>query len=156
MYRVLLDLDLSEGSAESASLRLLALQDTLLCRELPGTIVGPGIDSILLGSLERLMERSSNPVVGYIAAKVAFRMGRFADVSSLLGVLVLPAGSVLESGWNRMMGESYFRQREWDHAAAHFRRLRDLAASASARARAEDDLARCAWFAAHDDLTRPE
>ena len=156
MFRTVAALDLSEGTTESAVLRSLALEDSLLSSELPRIIVAPVGDSTFLAALNSLRLRSNNPVVGYISAKLALRSGRYADASTLLGTLMIPAGSVLEPGWNRMMGEAYFRQREWDHAAAHFRKLRDLAVSASDLARAEDDMARCAWFAAHEDLVRPE
>ncbi len=155
MYRALIALDLSDGYTEAAEVRCLALKDTLLNRDLPGTLTGSKNDTGLLDSLDALRQRSKNPVVGYIAAKVALHSGYYALVSAYLGVLVIPPGSDLEPGWNRMLAESYFRQRDWDHAAAHFRALRALATSASARERAQDALERCDWFAAHEDLIRP-
>jgi hypothetical protein len=156
MFRRVAELDLSEGTTESALWRSLALDDSLLRSELPRVIVSHGGDSAILASLDSLRQRTKSPVAGYVAAKLALRSGRYADAEACLGTLLVPAGSALESGWNRMMGEAYFRLREWDHAAAHFRALSERAASASDRARAEDDVARCAWFAAHEDLVRPE
>ena len=55
--------------------------------------------------------------------------------------------SALESGKSAMMAEAFFRQKEWDHAEAHFR--------SAARPGTDDDIERCRWFARHAELPFP-
>lgn len=155
-YRTIIGLDLSGRSTESAALRDMALDDSLLSAQLPHILFGAPDDSAMLAALRRLQPGSPHPLLDYLEAKLLMRMGRSAAVPPLLGTIASALPAPLEEGKNRMMGESYLRIEEWDHAAAHFRKVAEISASGAARRAAQDDLERCAWLASHQEPPEEE
>ena len=146
-YEALLNLNLSDRLDEALTLRLMAIQDSLLVRSLPSFLVGSLSDSVAYLMLSGLNDQARHPIVPFLLARLAMRMGRYDEAISVMASMEsITRSSFLEGRKEQLLGEAYFRRHNYENARAHFRQSLNFVSNEASIAFIRDNIERCDWF----------
>ena len=149
LYRHLRDADLSGPLTEGASLRLLALEDSLRRDGLFRFFLSVGPDTVRLAMLDSLSpDRSS--LVRYLAGRMLAGKGDHASALALLeGLDISPLSPSLERFRRRTVAEQYYLLGNYEAARAAFWLSLNGLTTEAATITAREWVTRCDWMKRH-------
>jgi tetratricopeptide (TPR) repeat protein len=146
-YEEVLALDLSDRYDESIALRLVAIADTNLQKQLPSFFTGALTDSAAQVLLFDIHEKVQNPVVGYLEARLHLKQKHYNEAIHELEQLQSPFDfPILNAGREQIIGQAYFRMKNYQQARTHFWQSLNYITNETSRRRVEQWLARCEWY----------
>lgn len=146
-YEALLKLNLSDRLDEALTVRLMALEDSLLLHRLPSFLVGSLSDSVAYLMLSHLNDQARHPTVPFLLTRLAIRMGKYDEAISVISSMESTHySSFLDARKEQLLGEAYFRLHNYAAARAHFRQSLDFMSNGASIASVRDILERCDWF----------
>lgn len=145
VYSDLLSLDLSQRYNEALALRLSAAADPAHGDSLKGYFLGLLGDSSTLALLGRWVK--PGPVVSYLNAVILLRQKHYAAAIGVLEGEKRSLGyAALDAAKERMMAEACFREKDYQHARAHFWQSLNFTVNRSSIERIDEALERCSWY----------
>jgi tetratricopeptide (TPR) repeat protein len=146
-YEQVLALDLSDRFNESAALRLAATGERELRLSLPDYFTESITDSSALELFTKLQGHSGSPVLSYLKARIYTRQQQHRRAIDELEKISTRFGTpVLEAGREELLGENYFRLKQYQQARAHFWQALNFISNRASAERIDDRLQRCDWF----------
>lgn len=145
VYKQLKSLDLSERYNEVVELRMLSLRDTSLRHILMKFFTSSMSDTEALLLLDTLGKKNTQPLLNYLKAQVRLRQKNFRDAIQNLEKISLN-NPMLLFGKERMLGEAYFRLKDFQQAKIHFWQSLNYITNKASIQRIEDWIERSNWF----------
>ncbi|MBI5215518.1 MAG: hypothetical protein HY960_07170 [Ignavibacteriae bacterium] len=156
VFTKILEYDLSDRTNESALLRIEALNDTSLANYLRPYFTSPASGELSMVFIDSALLKFSSPLLKYLKAKISFRLQKYDEVIQLL---IHPLTADMPITYNlspdlasprlRLLGESYFRLKDYQQAKKYFADELLLVQNEAGRKRVEDWMKRCEWFSHH-------
>jgi tetratricopeptide (TPR) repeat protein len=154
-YEEILALDLSDRYNESIALRLAAIADWNLQIALSDFFTGALTDSAAQVLLSGIHPKAQSPTVHYLEAKLHIKQKRYAETTKELEQLQsLFDFPILNAGREQMIGQAYFRMKNFQQARAHFWQSLNYITNETSRRRVEQWLARCEWYENSQQMKR--
>jgi tetratricopeptide (TPR) repeat protein len=152
-YGEILGFDISENLDEAAAIRMTGTEDPDLRRALPGYLVGSLTDSSALKLLADLAGRSTNPIIPYLEGRLKFRQKNYPGSIELMQSRTagISGRAILDARREQLIGEAYFRLRNFQQARAHFWVSLNSISNDLSVQRVDDWLDRCEWFEQNGD-----
>jgi len=145
IYEQLQALDISERLNESVQLRMAALQDTILCSSLVKFFTSSLSDSESMQFLDSLGKKKTNLLLHYLKARLALRQKNYGEIIGNLEKTSF-SNAVLQYGKERLLGEAYFRLKDFQQAKVHFWQSLNFTTNKSSVQQIEDWIERCEWY----------
>ncbi|HTK82486.1 MAG TPA: hypothetical protein VL633_09365 [Bacteroidota bacterium] len=143
-------LDLSVRYNEAAAVRRLALNDEQLRSALPQYFAGKMSDTIAIGFVDSLEQRTPAVVLRYVEARIAFRLGAYERVLQALNSVPTFGDSVLDAGKEEILGDAYFMLRSYQRARAHYWQSQNCNSTDAFAEHIADQLERSEWYENHE------
>jgi hypothetical protein len=148
IYKKLTSFDLSERFNEAVELRMAALGDTSVRLRLTTFFTASLSDSESVQLLDSIGKNIAHPLLQYLNARLALRQKNFREVVKISEKISMNS-QLLLFGKERMLGETYFRLKDFQQAKVHFWQSLNYTSNKSSVQRIEDWIERCEWFEQH-------
>jgi tetratricopeptide (TPR) repeat protein len=143
-------LDLSDSFDEVVALRLAALKDETLMLPMSEYFTSHTADSISERLLTHLEERSKNPILPYLKAKIYMQRDEYQKaIDTLRSISVAMPYPILDERKDWLLAECYYRLLRFQQSSASAWVSLNFIDTKSHRDAVDDWLARCDWFEAN-------